>query len=104
MSMVSIDNNEIKNVWIEIRERDAGTVTVASQTFAVLNSSDATVQASANASISNNGTAAVQIFGLVDASTATLAAGSSYKVKFTYTIGQETYIDTVPIKVVETRL
>ena len=102
--MLRFDKNEKKDVWIEVQERDGGTVTVASATFEVFDADGDSVQASASASIANNSSTAVKIYGLVDTTASGFASGSAYEVKFTYVIGNETYIDVVPIKLVETKL
>ena len=96
--MILFDKNEIKWVWIQVEERDAGVVTVASATFEVFAASGASVQASADAAITNNGTIAVTLSGLVDTSTANFISGATYEVKFTYQIDSETYIDAVSLR------
>ena len=102
--MLTYTKAEIKDAWIEVDDRDAGTVTVSSQIFDVVDSTDVVVQASAAASVSNNGTTLVQIFGLVDATQSGFVAGSAYKVRFSYVIGSETYQSVLPIKIRERRL
>ena len=81
---------EIKHSWIEVTERDGGTATVSTYTFEVFDKDDTSVQASATASISGNGTAEVKIYGLVDTTDDGFVVGSSYYVLFTYIIGSET--------------
>ena len=96
--MIQFDKNEIKWVWIQVEERDAGAVTVASATFEVFAAGGISVQASADATITNSGTTAVTLSGLVDTSTASFASGATYEVKFMYQIDSETYIDAVPLR------
>jgi hypothetical protein len=104
MAEVIFEKGEIKNVWIQVEERDQATVTISSQTFDVVDGDDAEKQASGNASVQNNGTSLVQIFGLVDTSVAAFVDGTAYKVRFTYAIGAETYKAHVPIRIGEQRL
>ncbi len=58
------------------------------------------MQASADATITNSGTAAVTLSGLVDSSAASFVSGATYEVRFTYQIDSETYIDAVPLRLV----
>ena len=104
MAEVIFEKGEIKNVWIQIDERDLGTVTTSAQTFDVVDGDDVEIQASGNASVQNNGTSLVQVYGLVNTSVAAFVAGTAYKVRFTVTIGAETYKARVPISVGEQRL
>jgi hypothetical protein len=104
MAEVIFEKNEIKNVWIQIEERDGGTITTTSQTFDVVDGDDAEKQPSGAASIQNNGTALVQIFGKVDTSISAFVDGSAYKVRFTIVIASETYKVHVPIRIGEQRL
>ena len=97
--MVERKKGEIKDSWIEVTERDGGTVTVSSYTFEVFDKDDTSVQASDTASISGNGTAEVKIYGLVDTTAAAFVAGSSYYVRFTYVIGSETDFEDVWITI-----
>ncbi len=108
--MIKFDLGEIKNVWIEVSDRDiaAFTITEAGTVFEVFDEDGASVQAEAAATIDE-----AKIYGLVD-TTATVGvgedetdvfvAGKSYEVKFTFIINLETYIDVVHIKLEETRL
>lgn len=100
--MRRFDKDEIKPSWMQVTERDGGTVTIATANFEVFDSSGTSVQASGTATPHDNGTTLVKLSGLVDTTVAAFVAGSSYEVKFTYTIGSETYIDIDHIKVVET--
>ncbi len=102
--MISFDKNEVKPVEIIVEERDGSSITISSATFEVFDTSGNSVQASSNASITNNSSAAVTLSGTVDTSTSDFTDGESYEVKFTYTIGSYTYIDTVYIKLKETRI
>jgi len=97
--MIKFDKGEKKNVWIEVSERNNESFTITSATFEVFDKDGTSVQDSASATISTH-----KIYGLVDTTTSDFTAGESYEVKFTYVIGSETYIDTVPIKLEETRL
>jgi len=101
------EKNEIKNVWVQIEERDQGTVTIttgADTIFDVVDEDNTVVQASAQASVSNNGTALVKLYGLVDTTAAEFVDGSTYKVRFTAKIGAETYKAYRPMRVGEQRL
>jgi len=92
MSFVYFEKNEIKPVWITVYERDGATVTVATADFEVFDTAGASKQASASATITDNGTATPDISGVVDTSVAAFTAGSTYKVQFTVVIGTNTYI------------
>ena len=103
--MQHIRKNAKENVWIEgYDDHTAGTVTVASATFQVFDADDASVQASASATIADNTTTTPDVYGLVDTSVAAFVNGSAYKVEFVVTIGSEVYREVVPIKCVEDRL
>jgi hypothetical protein len=104
MAEVIFEKGEIKNVWIQIEERDGGTITTTSQTFDVVDGDDAVKQVSGPATVQNNGSALVQIFGKVNTSVAALADGTAYKVRFTVVISSETYKAHVPIRIGEQRL
>lgn len=97
--MIRFHKNEKKNIWIEVSERDGGSFTINSATFEVLNDSDVIVQASSSATIDG-----AKVYGLVDTTASGFTQGNSYKVKFSYIIGSETYINIVSIKLEETRL
>jgi len=97
--MIKVDKNEKVNIWVQVEERDDASFTISSATFEVLDSDDSSVQSSADATVSSD-----KIYGLVDTSAEDFVTGSSYRVKFTYIIGSETYIDYVHIKLEETRL
>ncbi len=98
--MIAFDKNEKVDVWVQVTERDAGTVTFSTYVFEVFDLDDDTVQAEATASLSGNGTATAFIYGLVDTTASGFVAGSQYNVRFTYTIGSEQYIDVIPIKLI----
>lgn len=104
--MKRFDNGEIQPVEFTVHDdRTAGaTVTVASATYVPLNSSGATLQASANATMTNNGTALVTIAGSVDTTTATFTDDLAFEVKFTYVIGAQTLIEHVHCLMTETKL
>lgn len=104
MAEVIFEKGEIKNVWIQFEERDAGTITTSAQTFDVVDGDDVEIQASGNASVQNNGTSLVQVFGKIDTSVSAFVDGTAYKVRFTVTIGAETYKAHVPISIGEQRL
>ncbi len=104
MAEVIYEKNEIKNTWIQIEERDGESITVTSQTFDVIAADDTVIQASGNASVVNNNTALVRIFGLIDTTVAGFVDGTTYKVRFTIVIGAETYKRNVPMRVGEQRL
>jgi len=104
MAEVIFEKGEIKNVWIQFEERDAGTVTTSAQTFDVVDGDGNVLQAVGNASVQNNGTSLVQVYGLVDTSEESFEDGTAYKVRFTVTIGSEIYKVHVPMRVGEQRL
>ena len=84
--------NEKKYCRIQVTAEDGSVVTVSTYSFQVFDKDGNSVQGSATASISGNGTAAVEIYGLVDTTAAGFTAGSWYYVRFAYVIGAETYI------------
>lgn len=85
--------NEKKDSRIEVTASDgSSTVTVSSYVFQVYDADDTSVQAEATASISGNGTATVELYGLVDTTDDAFVVGSSYYVLYTYVIGSETYM------------
>lgn len=72
-----------------ITEDDLATVTVTDPLFDVVNSAGTAIQAEAAASLDDNGTAAVTIYGLVDTSAEGFIDGEWVKARFTFTIGDE---------------
>jgi hypothetical protein len=95
---------EKKYSRILIEEDDGNTFTVTSPLFDVVDDADSVVQAETSASIRNNTTAAVELYGLVDTTDSGFVDGSSYKVRFTFTIDDEVLKGVDPIKIAETRL
>ena len=97
--------NSKENVWIEgWDDHEGGNATFDSATFEVFDSDDSSVQASAAATISDNGTPTPDIRGLVDTTTASFVASGAYKVEFVVEVGVETLRPVVPIKLTEERL
>ena len=87
-----------------VTEDDAGTVTVTDATFLVMNSSDTTIQASASATILNNTTTEVEVYGLVDTTPVTFVDGEWVKCQFTITIDDVILIVGDPIYLKESKL
>lgn len=99
MTFLEFDKNEKKYAGIEITEVDGASLTVISATFLATDSAGTSAQAVGNATITNNISTAVQLYGLIDTSAAGFAAGGNYIVIFTVVIGSETYIWDFPMKV-----
>lgn len=72
-----------------ITEDDGALVTVTSPLMEVFNSAGASIQDEAEASLDNNGTAAVTIYGLVDTTPDEFVDQEYVKARFTFTIGDE---------------
>ncbi len=89
---------------ILIEEDDGNVFTITSPVFDVVDDVDVEKQASSSASVRNNGTAAVELYGLVDTTDSGFVDGSSYKVRFTFVIDDETLKGVDLIKIGETRL
>ncbi len=105
---LTYEKNEIKNAWIQIEEREGETFTVdtgaGNTVFDVVDGEDVVKQASADATVSDNNTALVKVRGLVDTTVAGFVDGSSYKIRFTVTIGSEVLKGHIPMKVGEEKL
>lgn len=99
--MIPFNKNEKSDVWNLVEERDGGTVTFTTYTFEVFDMDDVSVQASATASLSGDGTATAYIYGLVDTTDSGFVEGSQYQVKFLYNIGSEDIIDIILIQIIE---
>lgn len=103
--MIRFDKGEIKNAGITITNDWTGAVvTIASATFEVFDSTESSVQESGVATVGDNSTVSPDIYGLVNTSVEAFVIGDSYKIKITYIISTETLIDTVDIKIVETKI
>lgn len=90
---------------ILVTEDDGGTVTITNQVFEVLDDSDANIQISGAASLRNDGTTAVEIYGLVDTTAAGFVDGEWVKVKFTFDIGADvTKVEYEAVLLKETKL
>ena len=87
-----------------ITEDDGATVTVTSPLMDVVSDSGTVIQAEAQASLDDNGTAAVTIYGLVDTTPATFVDGEWVKARFTFTIGDEILGAVEPIFIGEEKL
>lgn len=84
--MESIIKNAIEDFYCYVDERDGGTVDVSSATYEVFDSDDVSVQASASASIEDNGTATPDIYGSVDTTASDFVACNTYYVLFSVTM------------------
>lgn len=89
MRMREYHKTDIKDSRIEITAANGGLVTIASQIFEVFDKDGASIQDESPASINGNGTASVEIYGLVDATADGFTVGSGYYVQFIFTIGSE---------------
>ena len=98
------EKSEKKNIWILVKERDGNSVTATAFVFDVVDSDDSVVQAEVSASVSGNASTSLKVYGLVDTTAAGFVDGSSYKVRFTVTIGDEDYKANIPIKIQEEQL
>jgi hypothetical protein len=88
-----------EDVWIYGEDQHTGsTVTITSATFQVFDKDGVSVQASASATLSDNGTATPDIYGLVDCTASGSTDGDYYDVLFLITIGSEIYDFTAHIK------
>ena len=99
-----IQKNYKKYSRVLITEDDGGTVTVTDPLFDVVNDTGTVIQVSATASLDDNGTAAVTIYGLVDTTATAFVDGSWVKARFTFTIGDEMLPAVDPIFVGEEKL
>ena len=70
----------------------------------VFNDTGSSTQGEAAASLDNNGTAAVTIYGLVDTTAAGFVDGEWVKAQFTFTIGDEILPAVDPIFIGEEKL
>ncbi len=87
-----------------ITEDDGALVTVTSPLMEVFSDDGTSIQAEAGASLDNNGTAAVTIYGLVDTTDSAFIDGEWVKARFTFTIGDEVLPAVVPIFIGEEKL
>ncbi len=88
-----------------ITEDDGAVLTVSNQVFEVLNAAGTSIQAEAASSVRNNGTAAVEIFGLVDTTAAGFIDGEWTQVKHTFDIGADvTKVEYDPVLIKERKL
>lgn len=87
-----------------ITEDDDGDVTVTSPLMDVVNDAGTVIQAEAAASLDDNGTKAVTIYGLVDTTAAGFVDGEWVKARFTFTIGDEILGAVDPIFIGEEKL
>lgn len=95
-----LKKNEVDGVHIELWDDHTGdSVTVDSATFEVFDSDDTTVQASANATITDNSTATPDISGEVDTTVAGFVVDDEYLVQFVVTIGTVVKRPCVPIEI-----
>lgn len=103
MNVQEIAKTGKENVWIwgQDSHDETATVTIDSATFEVFDSDGSSVQASASATISDNGTVTPDVYGLVDCTAAGFTSGNYYEVLFLVTIGSEVIPHSVHIKCVE---
>lgn len=95
-----IKKNEVDAVFIEGWDDHTGAdITIASATFEVFDSDGVSVQTSANATITDNGTATPDVSGLVDTTAAAFTVDSEYNVQFVITIGSVIKRPVVPIEI-----
>jgi hypothetical protein len=88
-----------EDVWIYGEDKHAGgNVTLTSATFQVFDKDKVSVQAQAAATLSDNGTATPDVYGLVDCTAAGFTDGEYYDVLFLITIGSEIHDFTAHIK------
>jgi hypothetical protein len=87
-----------------ITEDDGGNVTVTTPLMDVVNDAGTVIQIEAPASLDDNGTAAVTIYGLVDTTPAAFVDGEWVKARFTFTVGDEVLGAVDPILIGEERL
>jgi len=99
-----IIKNKKKYSRLLITEEDGENITVSSPLMDVVNSTGTVIQAEAAASLDDNGTAAVTIYGLVDTTPATFIDGEWVKARFTFTIGDEVLGGVDPIEIGEVKL
>lgn len=100
----TIMKNKKKYSRILVTEDDGESLTITTPLMDVVNSDDTVIQAEAAASIDNNGTAAVTVYGLVDTTPAAFVDGESVKARFTFTIGDEVLGGVDPIFIGEEKL
>lgn len=93
----TIQKGKKKYSRIVVTEDDGANVTVTDPLMDVVDSIDTEIQAEAAASIDDNGTAAVTIYGLVDTTPAAFVSGQWIKARFTFTIEDEVLgaVDTI---------
>ena len=89
---------------LQVVEDDGGTVTISNQVFDVVDDTDTVIQAESNASLRNNGTAAVEVYGLVDTTAAAFTDQEWVKARFTFNIGDVLLKRNVPILLAEVKL
>jgi len=97
--MIAFDKDEIKDVWIEVTDRDAESITISAATFEVFTTADVSIQAVSAASINDNTTISPDVYGLVDTTTTSFSSCNTYYVLFSITIGSEIYKYKAPFKV-----
>jgi hypothetical protein len=100
----TIMKNKKKYSRALITEDDKANVTVTNPLMDVVNDEDTVIQDEAAASLDDNGTAAVTIYGLVDTTAAGFVDGEWVKARFTFTIGDEVLGAVDPIFIGEEKL
>lgn len=100
----TIMKNKKKYSRALITEDDGAAVTVTSPLMDVVNSAGTVIQAEAAASLDDNSTAAVTIYGLVDTTASEFVDGEWVKARFTFTIDDEILGAVDPIFIGEERL
>jgi hypothetical protein len=89
---------------ILVTEDEGATVTITSPLFEVFDNADSSIQAEASATLRNNGTAAVEVYGLVDTTASGFVDGEWVKVKFTITIDDVLLFGFDPVAIKEEKL
>ena len=90
---IKFDKNEVKNVWLEVRDRDSQDFTISTATFVVLREGKG-VQAHKSCGIDGH-----RVYGLVDTTPGPFESGITYEARFTIVIDNESYIEKVYFEV-----
>ena len=87
-----------------VDEDDGAPVTITNQVFEVQNAAGTVIQAEGPASLRNNGTAAVEVYGLVVTTVSGFIDGEWVKAKFTFDISDVTKVEYDDILIKEQKL
>ncbi len=80
----------IEDARVKVTEADAATFTIATAVYQVYDLAGVSVQAQANATITNNASAEVTLSGIITTTAAGFVINSDYEILFTYTVGTPT--------------